>query len=595
LGYRDGALMISEPQSAPSSAPRHGAQGLPYLPALDGLRAFAVAVVLLYHAGVARFPGGFLGVDVFFALSGYLITSLLLAEHGATGRLDLRRFWIRRARRLLPAAVLVIVVCVVIAAVFLPGDLAQTRADALASLAYVNNWHQVLADQSYFAHFGRPPLLGHLWSLAVEEQFYLFWPIMLGLGLLTLGRRKVVIGTLALALASVLLMAVLYGPGDDPSRVYYGTDTRAAALLGGALLAFWWVPGRLPRVPRALLNAVAVLAFGGVLAAVLGWHDFDPWLYPWGLTVVEIATVALIAAIAHPDCLVGRGFGADALRWVGKRSYGIYLWHWPVMALTRPGTDVALPRGILIPLQMAVVVGIAALSYRYVEIPIRTGTAQRWVREWMERRLPRQRLAVVLGALAAVLLVVGWAARPMSEPASAALSQRASAAAVTTPVRAAAAADHRSRVPLCVGASVMLAARPAIEHRPCGRVDAAVARSTDDLIGRLETYRGAGALPARVIVQVGENGPLWSADVERLRRALEGVDVVVLVNVRVPRSWESQVNDQLAAAAATWPQAVIADWHRASARADLLYDGAHPDPAGQRAYARVISRALRAR
>jgi peptidoglycan/LPS O-acetylase OafA/YrhL len=568
--------------------PRAEAERLPYLPALDGVRALAVSAVLLYHAGVAWLPGGFLGVDVFLVLSGYLITSLLLAEHAATDRLDLPRFWARRARRLLPAAVLVIATCVVVAAVFLPGDLAQTRADALASLAYVNNWHQVLSDQSYFAAFGRPPLLGHLWSLAVEEQFYLLWPVVLGLGLLAFGRRGLVAGTLALALVSVVAMAWLYEPGGDPSRVYYGTDTRAAALLGGALLAFWWAPGRLPSVPRVGLEAVAAAACAGLAAALLLWHDFESWLYPWGLTAVELLTVALIAAVAHPACVVGRGLGTAPLRWIGQRSYGIYLWHWPVMAVTRPGTDIALGRGVLVPLQAAVIVGLAALSYRYVERPIRNGAAQRRLRAWMGRRLPRQRLAVVAGAAAASVLVLVWAARPVSEPARAAPAQRASAAAVT----AVTAAERSVRAPLCVGASVMLTAARAIEPRPCARVDAAVARSVNDVIGRLDAYRRGGTLPARVIVQLGENGAVRSADIERLRHVLAGVERIVLVNVRVPRSWESQVNDQLAAAAAAWPQAVLADWHRATSRTALLYDGAHPDLAGQRVYARVIARAL---
>jgi peptidoglycan/LPS O-acetylase OafA/YrhL len=207
---------------------------LPHVPALDGLRAFAVAGVLLYHGGAAWMPGGFLGVDVFFVLSGYLITSLLLAEWTSSGRIDLKRFWLRRARRLLPAAVLVIGVSLAVAAVFLPGDAARMRGDALASLLYVNNWHAILADQSYFAAFERPSLLQHLWSLAVEEQFYLLWPIALGGGLVLLGRARLVGAIAALALASALLMAWIHAPGDDPTRVYFGTDTHALPLLAGA-------------------------------------------------------------------------------------------------------------------------------------------------------------------------------------------------------------------------------------------------------------------------------------------------------------------------------------------------------------------------
>ena len=226
---------------------RPGAAALPYVGALDGVRALAVAGVLLYHAGVPWLPGGFLGVDLFFVLSGFLITSLLLAEREATGRIDLARFWLRRARRLLPAAFVVIGVCLLVVAFLPPGEAARTRADALASLGYVNNWHQVLADRSYFEAFGRPSLLEHLWSLAVEEQFYLLWPLFLGFALTHLGRRRTALLTLAAATASALAMGLLFEPGSDPSRVYFGTDTHASGLLAGALLAFAVAAGEVPR------------------------------------------------------------------------------------------------------------------------------------------------------------------------------------------------------------------------------------------------------------------------------------------------------------------------------------------------------------
>src|SRR6476646_2354349 len=198
---------------------------LPYVAALDGIRAIAVAAVLLYHGGVPGLPAGFLGVDVFFVLSGFLITSLLLAD------LDLKHFWVRRARRLLPAAVLVIVTCLVVTAAFYPWEAARTRGDAIASLFYVNNWHQILADRSYFTAFERPSTLQHLWSLSVEEQFYVLWPLALGLGLARAGRRWTVRATALAAVASALLMALLFAPGHDASRVYYGTDTHASGLL----------------------------------------------------------------------------------------------------------------------------------------------------------------------------------------------------------------------------------------------------------------------------------------------------------------------------------------------------------------------------
>jgi peptidoglycan/LPS O-acetylase OafA/YrhL len=572
---------------------------LPYAPALDGVRALAVAAVLLYHGGVPWFSGGFLGVDLFFVLSGYLITSLLLAELADSGRIDLKRFWIRRARRLLPAAFLLIAVCLVVAAVFLPGDLARLRGDALAAFAYVNNWHQVLADRSYFSAFERPSLVQHLWSLAIEEQFYLLWPLVLGFCLAGVGRSGTMRLTAVAMVASALAMGLLFQGGADPSRVYFGTDTHASGLLIGCLLAFAW-PLRTPRSqPRGhaalVLDVAAVAAVAAIVAAITTMHDYDPLVYRGGLFAVSLATAVLIAAVVHPACHAGRVLGTAPLRWIGERSYGIYLWHWPVMALSRPGTDIDWSRWVLVPLQIAVTVAIAAASYRWVERPVRTGTATRDLRAWLDRRAPRHRLAIVLGALAAAASMIAWVAtvNTPTTPASQLASAR-SAAATADPTPAPAAeprtpSEHRR--PLAVGASVMLAAEPALGR--FATVDAAVARQPHDLIARVESYRRADRLPADVIVQVGENGPVWSDDMRALRHALRGTARVVLVNVRVPRSWTGEVNETIARAAASWPQARVADWHRASGRRGVLYDDAtHPTPSGRRVYARVVRRAL---
>jgi len=573
---------------------RPGGHALRYVPALDGVRAIAVAGVLLYHGQVARVPGGFVGVDVFFVLSGYLITSLLLTELAGSGRIDLRAFWLRRARRLLPAAFLVIAVCVVVAAVFLPDGAARTRADALASLVYLNNWNQIAADHSYFAAFQRPSLLQHLWSLAVEEQFYLLWPLALGACLARIGRRGTVVVTVAGAAGSAVAMALLVHPGGDPTRVYFGTDTHASGLLLGALLAFAWPMGGFSSSPRrgavALLDGAAVLGLAGVLVAMATFQDFEPRVYSGGLVAVTAAAAVLIAAVVHPACRVGHALGAAPLRWIGQRSYGIYLWHWPVMALSRPGLDLAWSRWVLVPLQIAVAVALAALSYRWVEQPFRTGEAQRTLKSWMDRRPPRGRLAVVVTAVAALALAAVWVAdrnSPVRPPVLLA-SQRSAAAAHPVAVQPAAQAPAR---PLAVGASVMLAAQPRLARHLT--VDAAVGRQFTDVLARLQRYRDAGRLPSSVVVQVGENGPIFGSDIQALRDVLSGVRRVVLVNVRVPRRWDGEVNDLLAQTARSWPQARLADWYDASAAPGLLYDdGTHPNPRGQRVYTRLVRRAL---
>ena len=394
---------------------------LPFMPGLDGLRALAVVAVLLYHAGMVWIPGGFLGVEVFFVISGYLITALLVTEWRQRGRIDLKTFWIRRARRLLPALYLVVVATLAYAVIFLPGEVAGLRGDALSAFGYFTNWYLIFGNESYFEAMGRPSLLRHLWSLAVEEQFYLLWPPVVALGA-SLGARRwrlrrLMFVSLAIAGLSALLMALMYVPEVDPSRIYYGTDTRAAGLLIGAALAFVWRPEerasregcvRLGR-PRgagsggrfrrrwgwtlpALLDVVGVTALGGLVFFCLSFDEFQPALYRGGFLAVSLTTAALILALAHPHARVGRFIlGWRPLRWIGERSYGIYLWHWPVFMVTRPGLDIPLDGPKLLALRLAVTVLLAHLSYRYVEKPVRSGALGSAWKKLRQARGPQRR------------------------------------------------------------------------------------------------------------------------------------------------------------------------------------------------------------
>jgi peptidoglycan/LPS O-acetylase OafA/YrhL len=596
--------------TATSAAPvARTERALPFAPALDGLRAVAVVAVLLYHGGVDWMPGGFLGVDLFFCLSGYLITSLLLAERRGTGRIDLRAFWLRRARRLLPAAFLVIAVSVAAAAILAPGDLAQTRGDALASLFYVDNWHQLLVGQSYFAAFERPSLLRHMWSLSIEEQFYLLWPLALGFGVAGLGARRTGLAALGLALLSALLMAVLFTSESDPSRVYYGTDTHAVGLLLGATLAFVWPLGRFepPRRPSALavLDLTAGIALAALVVAMVTWQDYDALVYRGGIAAFSLTAVVLIATVVHPAGRAAHLLGSAPLRWIGARSYGIYLWHWPVMALTRPGIDVAWPLPLLLVAQIGLTVALAAASYRWLEQPFRKGTAQRRIRALLDARAPRHRLAIASGlTAAAAAAVVAVAAANVGPGTTPRLPERSTAAAALPgsgkerpeggTAQPTSAAPPPKGPTLAVGASVMLAAAPELGRH--ARVDAEIGRQADDIIVRLRAYRDAGELPERVIVQLGENGPVTGSELAQMRQVLEGVGRVVLVNVRVPRDWNDSVNKTLEKTVARWPEARLADWYDASDKRDLLYDDAtHPRPAGQEVYTRIVRQALQGR
>jgi peptidoglycan/LPS O-acetylase OafA/YrhL len=366
-------------ERAPAEPPR-----LRYRPGLDGLRAVAVLAVMVQHAGLRlpgghedALPGGFLGVDVFFVISGFLITSLLLAEHRGRHRIDLRGFWLRRARRLLPAVGLAIAAtCILVAVADLPVDARSVRGDALASLGYVANWRFIFTRQSYFAAFGLPSPFRHLWSLSVEEQWYLLFPPALALGL-ALGLRRrpglLVGGLVVAAVASATRMAMLYHDGDDPSRIYFGTDTRAYTLLIGAVLAtvatFW------PRAIARVRPALAVLAVGGLAVLAFAFRSVDgreAGLYQGGLAVVALASAAVVAGVALPR-------SAGPVHWVLSRrvlvaigliSYGLYLWHWPIFVWLTPD-EVGIAGWPLQVLRFGLTFAVAGLSYTLVERPIR--------------------------------------------------------------------------------------------------------------------------------------------------------------------------------------------------------------------------------
>jgi peptidoglycan/LPS O-acetylase OafA/YrhL len=644
---------------------------LPYLPGLDGLRALAVVAVLLYHAELTWLPGGFLGVEIFFVISGYLITALLLTEWRQLGRVDLKGFWMRRARRLLPALYLLLALTLAYAVVFLPGEVAGLRDDAIAALGYVTNWYLVLGHESYFEAIGRPSLLKHLWSLAVEEQFYLLWPPVVALGL-SLGayrwrQRRVLLVALSGAVTSALLMTILYRPEADPSRVYFGTDTRATGLLMGAALAFVWTPWPVPggrggsaAAPRLrfnhqtlwsrlrrrwgwtaplLLDVAGLAALGGLIAFCLRLGEYQPFLYRGGLASVGVATIVVIMACVHPHTRLGEYLlGWGPLCWLGVRSYGIFLWHWPVFMVTRPQLDVSLEGLELLALRLAVTLVLADLSYRYVETPIRKGALERAWRALREARGLRRRKLSILWAGAAVPVVAFCAvlgvavarAQPPEQPSSLSSvrvihsegtpdASGAGATAETTPPRArivqkarapkeeaVAARDETAlagaRAPVgsvsAIGDSVMLGAADRL-YRDIDNLtvmDAEVGLQASAAIDTLRWRRASGKLGDVVIVHIGNNGIFTAGQFDEMMRVLKGVRRVVFVNVNVPRAWEQPNNEVLARGARRHPNAVLLDWYSASVYHPEFFvsDGVHLRTKGQRVYADLISRRLEA-
>jgi peptidoglycan/LPS O-acetylase OafA/YrhL len=578
---------------------------LTYRPGLDGLRALAVIGVFLYHAkphgdGDPWVRGGFLGVDLFFVLSGFLITSILLVEWEHHHRIKLLRFWARRARRLFPALVVVVFATLLLSAIFARADLGPTRTDTLSSLLYFNNWHQILANHSYFVRTGNPSLLQHVWSLAVEEQFYVIWPLVLVPGLIFLGRKRLPYAIIGGILGSAALMWLLYKPAPaDPSRVYYGTDTRAFLLLMGILVALWWPS--IKRIPRELLEVLGVLALATTIYVFFTMPDpsFNATYFRGGDLLSAFCFAVLIAAVAHPASRLDRALGIVPLRWLGERSYGIYLWHLPIIYLTRPDVDLSWSGPLAVIGQATIIVAAAALSFRFVEQPIRTGRVQ----EWLAGVAPRRRAEVVAAGVVAV--IAAFAILYVAPSAT-----TAQASPPPPPPKHHHHKRHgghppthhhktKSHLPpgrmLALGDSVMLGCSSELETALDYRVhvDAAVSRQIDDVIAELHRIRHKyGTLPKTVIVQVGNNGPLLYDGLVQLKAALRGVPDVVVVNVRNARPWESESNSAITDWTHGWRAAHIADWYGNSTD-KMLSDGTHPWPYACHIYAHVIATTLR--
>ncbi len=354
--------------TTPSSAPKHG--WISHVAALDGLRGAAVLGVLFFHSD-GLLPGGYLGVDLFFVLSGYLITSLLVAEQARAGRIALGRFWIRRARRLLPALLALMPGIGLYAAVWAKhAELAPLRRDALATLGYVANWRAIFTNKSYWDLFVAPSPLEHTWSLAIEEQFYVLWPLV-GVAALRRSPRTLRVVSLTLALGSAALMALRFDPAST-ARVYLGTDTRASGMLFGAALATVLTPEQRAEGRRG--RALDVAGLGALALLVCAWAKLDgqnPWLYRGGFVACELACLVLIAcAVLRPHALLSRVFALPPLRAVGAVSYGVYLWHWPIFVVLTP-ERVHVGALALGALRFALTFAVAGLSYRLLEQPIR--------------------------------------------------------------------------------------------------------------------------------------------------------------------------------------------------------------------------------
>jgi len=604
---------------------------LPYMPGLDGLRAIAVMAVLFYHADFLWAEGGFLGVEVFFVISGYLITSLLLVEWLRTGTIGLKAFWIRRARRLLPAVFLLLGVVALWSVFFLRDTLYRLGGDILAASTYVTNWFFIVRNDSYFEAFGRPPLLQHLWSLSVEEQFYVVWPVLFSIGFALLGgttkhatirrfRWMVIVG----AIGSIAWMAVLFVPFEDPSRVYYGTDTRAAGILIGIALATFWMPWRLPSVVSSryllLLKLVGWGSLVGLFLILWRFNEFSTWLYRGGFAVTSLLTAGVIAVVASPTGGFGKLLANPVMDWIGKRSYGIYLWHWPIFMITRPGVDLPWNTAVIFTLRLALTFGIAELSYRYVENPIRKVGYRVWMRG-ITRRMgimsPKVASAVAVGvfaAFASLAVVLALSAGPNETGTVVASPEESTGEAIISPAETTTTtttadsitptttiAPSVTAIPeppayTFIGDSVLLGAISAVESTfgPNVVVDAVESRQFKHADNVARDLRDAGQLGDIVVLHLGTNGAFSSDTWDEVMTELSDRDRVIVLTVKVPKRWESTVNAAIRSGHERWPEIEIIDYKAFGDAHPELYisDGVHLTGVGRTIYAELLDREI---
>ncbi|MFM7874373.1 MAG: acyltransferase family protein [Actinomycetota bacterium] len=577
-----------------------------YIQSVDGLRAVAVIAVLLYHLGIDWIPGGFLGVDLFFVISGYVITGLILDSIERSGGLDLRAFYLSRIRRLVPALIAMVVFTTIYIGVYAPETVRRFLNDLPYVFTGTMNWALVNRQQDYFEAIGRPPLLQHTWSLAVEAQFYLIWPLVLLFVLRYFGKKNISFVALAIALASGFALFI-YSVQIDiresaVSHVYFGTDTHSIGLFLGAALAVSWKPQNLTKEiskrAQDFVDLIGVFGFLGLLSAFLFINESDPTLYRVAFPLTAIFGCATLISVIHPASRFAPILSTKPALWIGERSYGIYLWHWIVFQLTRPSLDLVGDDWALYSLRVLIVFALADISYRYIETPVRRGSFELWLRGMKYRTRAvrfRQKFSALL-AIALTLFATTLVSINAIERADqiAAQEQRAREEAATSTDNDVV-TDSATHGLWVTGDSVILGIRNVLaSFERIELINARVGRQITELIevARTDQKFVAGST---VILNLGNNNRLVEKDVVELLEIVKNQPQIVIVNTAVPRSWRNENNAIIAKVASRYPNATLVEWNLLSANHPEYFasDGVHLNPPGVNAYVSAILEKLK--
>ena len=571
-----------------------------HIPAIDGLRALAVVAVVLYHLGIDWIPGGFLGVDLFFVISGYVITRLILDSIESANGLDLKEFYAARVRRLLPGLVILIIVTSVFIAFFAPDAIRRFITDVPFVLTGTNNWQLVAVNQDYFQAIGRPPLLQHTWSLAVEFQFYLIWPIILLFIWRRFGKRVVRRVALVIATFSGTALFLFSLQADNAtagriSHIYFGTDTHSLGLFLGSALAVSWIPRNLsPKISQRaqdFIDGIGVFGFIGLLCIFLFIDQSNTALYQIAFPLAGLFGCATIISIVHPASRFSPILSNRLFLWIGQRSYGIYLWHWVVFQITRPGADLT---GNLLALNVArvlVVLALADISLRAIEIPIRKGIVQNWFRgmKYRTKIMQKRQRIFVSSVMAFIVLMTG------SSVALAWQRDQSIIVEIKPELELPETVISENQTGLWVtGDSVILGIRNKLAmQEDIALINARVGRQIGELITAIEEDKPrVGSSP--IVLNVGNNNAVSREDMVKLMELLKDQPKVVVVNTSVPRTWRDGNNKIISEVVSGYPNAALVNWAEIAENHPEFFapDGVHLIEAGSDVYIASILEAL---
>jgi peptidoglycan/LPS O-acetylase OafA/YrhL len=565
-----------------------------HIASIDGLRAIAVTAVVLYHLGISWIPGGFLGVDLFFVISGYVITRLILDSINRSSALDLRAFYWARLRRIYPGFLFMVFSTIIFIGVWAPEAIKRFLTDLPYALTGTMNWSLVARHQDYFEAIGRPPLLQHTWSLAVELQFYLIWPIILLTVLKYLGKKNVARAALLIAMISgatlfIVSLKLDASNAQQVSHVYFGTDTHSLGLFLGAALAVSWIPQNLSanieKRAQDVVDAIGVVGLLGLISTFLFIDEANPTLYRVAFPLAGIFGCLVIISLVHPASRFAPIISSAPFAWIGQRSYGIYIWHWVIFQVTRPSVDLTGDTWALYLARVLLVLALADISLRWVEIPFRQGNIQNWVRG-IKYRAPKVQLrhksyiVISIVALLAVSTSISVQAINKADLVAKQMQEAAESEAGLTE-------DLGSTTGLWVtGDSVILGIRAKLEKQAhISLINARVGRQAPELLAVMRVDQSS-VPESPVIFNLGNNNKLSESTVIEIFEIIKNQPQIIVVNTAVPRAWREENNQIIARVASRYANVKLIDWDNISEGKPELFapDGVHLSPTGSDAY-----------